>query len=610
MRYIELEYSINGLQDSDKKAVEELLIPFEQEYFDKFKKSFPQYSIPKINLHIADDIWKSIEEFYSNHGIKYDKSRPKGLDHLIKIASHGKETKYFWSSRYLGDTAIPIVFQVVIENLIGTHLKEKYNISESISFDNGVQHLTNTLFNLWLVHRVTKDTASSIVNPSDLDYNSMEDLTFAFKKNIKHFHHAYQSNLDEYHFLINVILEFEIFFRRILTYKTKHNLIGLDEFESEILSLIELVENSKEDIGKLKEATLNSVNNFIVDILKKCDIELYENQELNNVGFKISEGPKKLFPSLIDTHPRIVSFIDILGFKALIEEYERENNSLVLKKLKTVFDSAIQASFKLLTETMDGDIREDLEYRMFSDCIIISLPYIEFGIDIKKGFFNMALILNVLQQTFMKAGFYLRGHVTLGSYYSDENMLFSGGLVEAYINESSTVYPIISINKSIISKLTKRTKYDESLPSFDKLVVKHEIGGIKNNLFINPFYTIEIYKNIDKEFDNIINAGLGTNLTELGLDFSFKSMLNKELNKQGLPNIDKELEKDKAEIIKVLTDKYNQQIEIYQNLKNDHKTRTLASSIIEKYKFLNSLFLWISNPDINEDFEYLEVNFD
>ena len=123
MKYIELEYSVNGLQESDKKAIQEFLQPYEEKYFGNFIKTFPQYEIPKIHLHISDDIWVSINEFYSDHDISYDKSRPKGLEHLIKVASTKEKTKYFWASNYFGELAVPIAFQVIIENLIGKQLR-------------------------------------------------------------------------------------------------------------------------------------------------------------------------------------------------------------------------------------------------------------------------------------------------------------------------------------------------------------------------------------------------------------------------------------------------------------------------------------------------------
>lgn len=606
MKYIDLEFSVDGLQESDKKAIEEFLQPYEEKYFTYFSESFPQYTIPTIHLHLSDDIWKSISEFYSNHNIRYDKSRPKGLEHLIKVASSEDKTKYFWASNYFGEMAVPIVFQVIIENLIGNQLDRRFKVERTITFDKGLRYLTKTLFTLWVVHLNKKEAALAIVKPTGSDYDSMEDLVFAFKKNIKHYHHEYQSNQDNYQFLVNSILELEIFIRRILSYRTDTNLSKLEEFEDDIMSLIQLIDSSKDSLGTLRETILENAKSIILSTLKKCDIDLYEDSESKNIGFRITKGPKKLFQDLIDTHPRIVCFLDILGFKALIDEYETLNNSLVLKELKTVFDAAIEASFTLLANTMEKDDREQLEYRMFSDCIIISLPYIEFGVDIKKRFYNIALILNVMQQTFMKSGFYLRGHVTIGSYYSDNNMLFSGGLVDAYMNESSTIYPIVSVNKKIINKLLKKTEYDEALLSFEKLLIKHHYKSVQNNTFINPFYTIDIYKNLDNEFNRILSSGTGSSLTDLGLDFSFKSMLNKELNKQGITSIEKELKKDQQEIIKVLIKKYNEQIKIYQNMNNDHKTRTLASSIIEKYKFLHTLLSWLEDCKSRDFFEFIK----
>lgn len=606
MKYFNLEYSVNGLQEGDKKAVEEYLQPYEEKYFGSFIELYPQYKIPTINLHLSDDIWKSIHEFYLEHGIDYEKSRPKGLDHIVKVASTTNKTKFFWASNYFGERAVPHVFQVIIENLVGNQLNKQFAVESAITFDKGIKHLTKTLFTLWVVHLISKEAAFAIVKSTSSDFESMENLVFAFKKSIKNYHHKYQSNQDNYQFLLNSVLELEIFIRRILSYKTNTNLTKLDEFEYDILSLVQMVDSSKDSLGNIDANILENVKSIIVSILQKCDIDIYEDKDSKEIGFKISKGPKKLFQDLIDTHPRIVCFLDILGFKSLIEEYEAVNNSLVLKKLKTVFDTAIEASFTLLTKTMDKDDKEYLEYRMFSDCIIISLPYIDFGIDVKKGFLNIAMILNVMQQIFMKSGFYLRGHVTIGTYYSDDNMLFSGGLVEAYINESSTIHPIVSVNKKILDKLFIRTEYDGALLSFEKLLIKHNYEGVHNNTFINPLYTMDLYKNLDIEFNRMLSSDIGGSLTDLGLDFSFKSLLNKELNKQGIPLIDEELENEQQEIIKVLIDNYNKQVEIYQNMNNDHKTRMLASSIMEKYMFLRRLFSWLKESEKSEDFEFIK----
>lgn len=209
----------------------------------------------------------------------------------------------------------------------------------------------------------------------------------------------------------------------------------------------------------------------------------------------------------------------------------------------------------------------------------------------------MAIILNVFQQIFMKEGFYLRGHLTIGSYYSDENMLFSGGLVEAYLNERTTVYPVISINSKVIDKLKQKTEYDDIQPSFEKLIICHSIGNVEHNKILNPYFTIESYKTIDDQINKVIDNLLGSGIFELGNTISFKKILEKELVKFGIDNIDDELEKDKNKIMEVLVQKYYEQLAVYQDMNNAHNVRTIASQIIEKYKFLFALLRWISGED-------------
>lgn len=606
MKYLSLKYTVPGLQTHDIEKIEAILSPYEKEYFDNFKSLFPSYTIPNLHVVLTENIWPDIEQFYLENGRKLDELRPKGLEHLVKIVTLNGRTKYFWCSRYFDDTGIKNFFNVLIGDLISTQLEEKYGIDKQIQLDQGIDNLSEILLKNWLILVSSKNSASEITNTTEVEYDSMEDLTFAFKRNIKQLHYAYQKNLDNYKFLINCILELDIYVRRVLSYKTSQNLTGLEEFDDEINGLIATIDNSSYDLENVGSKEYNITKENITKILKKCDIEIYDNTGLKGVGFHISDGPKKLFPDLIDTHPRIICFIDILGFKALIDEYESQNNSLVLKKLKKAFDSARQIAFNMLVDILSDDFKDEIAFRMFSDCITISLPFIEFGIDIKNGFYNMAIILNVFQQTFMRDGFYLRGHLTIGSYYSDENMLFSGGLVEAYLNESSTIYPVVSINSKLIDKLKQKTEYDESLPSFNKLIICHNIGNVKHNKVLNPFFTFDSYKTLDDQIKKIFDSVLGTGLSELGLEFSFKKIFEKELSKKGISNIDSELEKEKNKIIEVLAKKYNDQLDIYQNMNYTHNERIIASQIIEKYRFLFALFRWLSNEN-DSNFNFLEI---
>jgi hypothetical protein len=607
MQYLNLEYKIPHLEDKDIPKIEEYLLPFESEYFNTFKQLFPDINLEKYNIVLSDNIWRDIDFFYKENGFSYNKLRPKGLEHLGNIVSLNGITKYFWSSQYFNDAAIKMFFTLLIENIISNELEIKYSISREIPIDNGINLMSERLTKLWLGHLRSGHAANKITNYTNTDYESMEDLTFAFKRNIKIFHYKYQGDLDNYTFLLNSILELEIYIRRILSYKNEINLKGLEEFDKEINSIISKLEDPKFNLDSFHFNNYTDIKDNILSILRKCDIEMYESKNTKEIGFKISDGPKKLFPTLIDTHQRIICFIDILGFKALIEEYESINSSLVLKKLKSVFEQSRNFAFNQLVGIFSDEIKNEVEYKMFSDCIVISMPFIEYGIDLKSGFYSMAMILNFFQQSFMKEGFYLRGHVTIGSYYSDENILFSGGLVEAYQNESNTLYPVISVNSKLIDKLVKKTNQDDAIPTFNKLLISHTFSESKQNIILNPYFTLENYKDIDNQLNNIFGKSVSDLFKEYEIEFSFKKIFEEALAQQGINDIEKEFEKSKSDIFDKLIANYNIQLNIYQNLENDHSKRVAASRIIDKYSFLISLLDWLSDiEDIR--FSFLELN--
>lgn len=595
MKYLKIEYRVEGLKPEAIQKYEELLQPFEKKYFSRFESNFPNIDTSNIDIVLTDDIWREINKFYEDHGQSQHRLRPKGLEHVVKFASVGVTKKLFWDSRFTGEPGIQILFSVLIEDLIGTYLNNEYEVNEVFDTNTSVKNIAEQLFKIWLSHQISKNETSKIISTEGVNYDDMSELTFAFKKNIRDLHFKYQKDLDNYLFIINVIVEFEIFLRRVIANKTKINLKGFEEFDFEIKSIIQLLDDCNLKFENINDRILQQNQLSILNILKKCDVEIYDSKNLDNIGFKITKGPKDLFPDLIDTHPRIICFIDILGFKSLIDEYENQNISLVLKRLKNVFDATRKAAFEILLNVFQKDIKERLEFKMFSDCIMLSLPYIEFGIDIKSGFHSIAIILNVLQQTFMKEGFYLRGHITLGSYYSDDNMLFSGGLVEAYTNEGTTIYPAVSVNPKIIDKLTQKTEYDDSFPSMKKMIITHSLLSENNNI-LNPFFTHDAFKSLDSELDKMFGGELK------GFGKSIKDIFSKVFENQGV-DLDKEIFNDLKTIKDKLFDNYNSQLSIYENFNYSHKARTVASSIIEKYKFLIDLIFWIENEEDNR-FKY------
>lgn len=81
-------------------------------------------------------------------------------------------------------------------------------------------------------------------------------------------------------------------------------------------------------------------------------------------------------------------------------------------------------------------------------------------------------------------GIYTRGGVSYGSFYSDDNIIFSSALVKAYILESKTaIYPRIVIDKKLIDAVLHcKNEILESTGLSELIYFDWE-----NTAFLNPF---------------------------------------------------------------------------------------------------------------------------
>jgi len=134
------------------------------------------------------------------------------------------------------------------------------------------------------------------------------------------------------------------------------------------------------------------------------------------------------------TRKSVVVFADILGFtNEMIKAYD-ENRA---DKLLTKLHSALNDSYKLLKYKVD---KEDMwlfqklwATKTFTDNIVIGLPISEnVEDDMEEVFFHVGL----LQHSMTMAGFFIRGAIAIGDLYIDDDIVFGGGLIEAYRAEN------------------------------------------------------------------------------------------------------------------------------------------------------------------------------
>ena len=143
----------------------------------------------------------------------------------------------------------------------------------------------------------------------------------------------------------------------------------------------------------------------------------------------------------IKLSPYYIAYLDILGSQEYLKSAKSEE---YLNKIKALYDDVL-ISIKLL-DIQKYNIK--INTKIFSDNIVIA---------IKKDVFNtitedmkillLANVASYFQMLGFKYDFLVRGTITLGDFYLDNDLVCGKGLVDAYKIESEiAVYPRIIVN--------------------------------------------------------------------------------------------------------------------------------------------------------------------
>lgn len=186
-----------------------------------------------------------------------------------------------------------------------------------------------------------------------------------------------------------------------------------------------------------------------------------------------------------------VAYIDILGFKEMVMQ---DSHLPVLalrfiKKFINIFYNSNNEKYK------NDDIDDDIipKATMFSDSIVISqsINEVDFPLFIE-------LIAELQYGLFVK-GILIRGGISYGKLYHDENYLFGKGLINAYLFESKYAdYPRILVDTDLINEIHKidYQKFEQSWNDYIIIEGKsHYLKRVDNDEDDYSFY-------VNKDFDN------------------------------------------------------------------------------------------------------------
>jgi len=147
---------------------------------------------------------------------------------------------------------------------------------------------------------------------------------------------------------------------------------------------------------------------------------------------------------------RIVAFIDILGFKALLDEtLDKKGND------NEEAINAVVSAYEAIRDIWDLDKKSDYlntkssqtkKVSIFSDCLVVS-----FEINQPSEVFFTLLEIKWLIMRLLARKILCRGAISLGKFIHTDNYLFGPALVEAYLLESkAAMYPRVILDTNVI----------------------------------------------------------------------------------------------------------------------------------------------------------------
>lgn len=237
--------------------------------------------------------------------------------------------------------------------------------------------------------------------------------------------------------------------------------------------------------------------------------------------------------------PYIVAFIDILGFKDIVNKSESETNEFnkildVLNKFKGIEKPETWKEANILVDIeecaqkknlSEFDISGIVKCNCFSDCITV---FVNADTNINERFSTLVAFLSKISCELLQDGIFIRGAITYGNLYinNDASVFFGKAMNKAYTLESTiAVYPRILLSKEIVSVLNypileKRNRYpyhqyierfNDGTVGFTPLIffqVMQSASDIFNETTFHEALTRARYSIIDAIDNNIDNPHL------------------------------------------------------------------------------------------------------
>lgn len=281
----------------------------------------------------------------------------------------------------------------------------------------------------------------------------------------------------------------------------------------------------------------------------------------------------------MENKKHLVAFLDILGFKKLIDDHFSGKNKQALLLLKKALKEAEQFGI-IYSKQYLKQYNIKFSFKQFSDCVCISMP-LKSNYTTIESYGVFINVIRLYQLILLENRILIRGGISIGGHFENANMIFSDALVKSYKLESqSAIYPRILVDKDLLYLIQKNlTEQPEESKVFHQFYGKSLIKDWDDEVFISPFGMIGNLKDVATEFGEVELKNMFDEYSvanKLGTDFTYN--LISDLTEK----VDIEIEMTKP----LLTF-----IDSYLRLNTNEKPEVLL-----KYKWLRQFIIWTLTP--------------
>ncbi len=143
---------------------------------------------------------------------------------------------------------------------------------------------------------------------------------------------------------------------------------------------------------------------------------------------------------------RAVAFVDVLGFKALVESAASKDDLALLDELVSLLSAAIPSFDATVGKSVSVSLIPQHIY--ISDCIILSAPVADPAYKYYNGLSIIVMRVIQLSHLLLRAGHLIRGGISVGDVWHSDSNIVGPAYQEAFGLEQQGEEPIVVLSPS------------------------------------------------------------------------------------------------------------------------------------------------------------------